>query len=190
MLSPLASVDPPVVAALIAAGSALALTALRALGWLLSAPRDRRRELYGRAYQDAMAWVEMLYRVRRRTAEPQDERELIDRFHDLQERIDYHRGWLASESRYLTRSYCRLVLVIKRATEPLIQVAWEQPPRTPGAAAPDGEVHVNVEADSLRFLKDVRLQLSFWPLLPLARLAWRNREQDASKHRRDSASGP
>jgi hypothetical protein len=190
VLTPLASLDPPVVAALIAAGSALVLTVVRALGWLLSAPRDRRRELYGRAYQDAMAWIEMLYRVRRRTAEPRAERELIERFHELQERIDYHRGWLASESRYLARSYCRLVLAIKRSSEPLIQLAWQQPPRTPGEAAPDGEVHLQAEADSLRFLTDVRLQLSFWPVLPLARLTWRNREQEISEHRKDPASEP
>lgn len=177
---PLASLDPPVLAALIAAASALLLAVLRALASLFSAARDRRRELYGRAYRDAMAWVETLYRIRRRASGPQAERELVERFHDLQERIDYHRGWLGSESRYLAHSYCQLVLAIKRATEPLIQVSWQQPPRSPGGPAPAEERHPHVEAHTLRFLTDVRLHLSLWPLLPLARLAWRNREEEAT----------
>lgn len=193
-----ARMSPSVLAALIAAGSAVVLTVLRSLGWLVSAPRDRRRDLYGLAYQDAMAWLEMLYRVRRRARGPEAERELIERFHELQEQIDYHRGWLGSESRYLARSYCRLVLAIKKSSEPLIQEAWEQEPRTPGTPAPGGERHVQVEADSLRFLADVRLHLSLWPLIPGALLAWRNRETDSvikpdgdvTDYRKDHAGGP
>jgi hypothetical protein len=164
-----------VVSGLIAGGFAVLGTLLKALGWLVSAPRDRRRDLHGRAYQDAMAWLEMLYRIRRRPEDGSGDRELIVRFHELQEHIDYHRGWLGSESRFLARSYCRLVDAIKRASEPLIQEAWTEEPRTSGAPAPDGERHPDIDADSLDFLTDVRLHLSYWPLFPAARVAWRNR---------------
>jgi hypothetical protein len=170
------SLSTPVTSALIAGGFAVLLAVLKAIGWLVSAPRDRRRDLYGRAYQDAMAWLEMLYRIRRRPQDGSGDRELIGRFHELQERIDYHRGWLGSESRFLAHSYCRLVEAIKHQCEPLIVQAWASAPRAPGTPAPEGEQHASVEAESLRFLSDVRMQLSYWPLLPLALVAWRNRQ--------------
>lgn len=169
---------PQVAAALIAAAGALLLAALRALTWLLSAHRDRRRDLYGRAYQDAMAWLEMLYRIRRRGNDEPSERDLVERFHSVQERIDHHRGWLGSESRYLARSYCRLVSAIKRETESLIQAAWQQPGRPPGHPTADDECHPRIEPHSLDFLTDVRLHLSLWPVFPGVRLAWRNRGND------------
>jgi hypothetical protein len=178
LLSGLDATKPQVTAALIAAAGALLLAILRALTWIINAPRDRRRDLYGRAYQDAMAWLEMLYRIRRRGNDDSSDRELVERFHSAQERIDHHRGWLGSESRYLARSYCRLVRAIKHETEPLIQAAWQQPGRPPGQPTSDDERHPMIEQYSLDFLTDVRLHLSLWPVFPAIRLAWRNRGED------------
>ena len=56
--------------------------------------RDRRRQMYGEAFRTALAWREVVYRVRRRDNSEQHDRELIDRFHDLQERLDYYEGWI------------------------------------------------------------------------------------------------
>lgn len=169
---------PAVTAAVITSGLGLLLAGLKAVAWLLSGPRDRRRALYGTAYQQAMAWVEMLYRVRRRGNDESSARDLVERFHALQEQIDYHRGWLGSESKYLARSYCRLVGAIKRQTEPLLRTAWTDPGCAPGEATPGDAVHPAVEQYSLDFLTDVRLHLSLWPVVPRVRLAWRNRDDN------------
>jgi hypothetical protein len=169
--------EPEVAAAVIAAASALLLTGLKALAWLISGPRDRRRDLYGQAYQDAMAWLEMLYRVRRRANDRDSERALVERFHSLQKGIDHHRGWLGSESKYLARSYCRFVDAVKRETQELMQEAWALPGREPGEPPPSDEQHPTVETYSLEFLADVRSHLSLWPVIPWMRLAWRNRDR-------------
>ncbi|HWI05993.1 MAG TPA: hypothetical protein VNT54_00580 [Solirubrobacteraceae bacterium] len=170
-------VAPAVAAALIAAAATLSVTLLKALGWLISGPRDRRRQLYGQAYEDAMGWLEMVYRIRRRANTDEADRALVERFHTLQERINHHRGWLGSESKYLARSYCRLVDAIKRETEPLIQAAWDDDGRGPRIKTPNDDGHPNVEDESLRFLADVRLHLSIWPVLPRLLLVWRSREK-------------
>lgn len=172
--------EPAVAAAVIGAAGGLLLAGGRAIAWLVSGPRDRRRALYGTAYQDAMAWLEMLYRVRRRANEDADERQLVERFHVLQERIDYHRGWLGSESRYLARSYCRLVREIKQQSESPLQKAWRDPGCRPAEPPVIGEPHPSVEPQSLRFLTDVRLHLSLWPVIPRLTLMLRNLKQDTA----------
>lgn len=164
--------EPAVAAALVAAIAGLLG---KALAFLVAGPRDRRRALYGAAYRDAMAWTEMLYRVRRRANTEEAERALIERFHELQEQIDLQRGWLGSESVYLARSYCRVVEAIKGSTLPLIQRAWEIPGRKPAEIDAGGEEHPDCEAASLRFLFDIRLHLSIIPFFPWLLLAWRNR---------------
>lgn len=169
--------DPAVAAAVIGAAGGLLLAGVRAIAWLVSGPRDRRRALYGTAYQDALAWLEMLYRVRRRANEEADERQLVGRFHVLQEQIDYHRGWLGSESKYLARSYCRLVGEIKQQSEGPLREAWGNPGRRPSEPPDTGKPHPSVESQSLRFLTDVRLHLSLWPVIPRLVLVLRNREQ-------------
>lgn len=180
---------PVVAAAVVTAAGGLLLAGVKALAWIVSGPRDRRRDLYGRAYQNAMAWLEMLYRVRRRANTEQAERELVERFHGLQEGIDHHRGWLSSESKYLARSYCRLVAAIKLETEPLIRTAWKTAGRRPSDRGPDGEAHPRVEAASLAFLTDVRLHLSLWPMIPRLYVAYRNREKTNNKTALPPASG-
>lgn len=175
---------PAVTAAVITSAFGLLIAAFKAIAWAISGPRDRRRALYGTAYQQAMAWVEMLYRVRRRGNDEASARELVERFHALQEQIDYHRGWLGSESKYLARSYCRLVGAIKCQTEPLMRTAWSHPGCEPGEPVAGNVLHPSVEQYSLDFLTDVRLHLSLWPVIPLLRLAWRNRDDN------DNASPP
>lgn len=105
------------------------LAVLRALALWATGKRDRQRELYIRAYKTAMAWREMVYRVRRRAEGVEAERTLIDRFHELQEEIDYYQGWTAGESKWMGRSFCGLVAAIKEATREPIRFAWAQPER-------------------------------------------------------------
>jgi len=161
--------DPGVIAALIA----LATLVLRAMGLVLSGQQSRQRDLFSKAYGSAMGWNELLYRVRRRTNTPEADAALVDRFHDLQEQIDYYEGWTASEGAAIGRSYCQFVKGVKEATEGLIQDAWQRPGRVPGDLTPNDEVHPDLHPARMRFLTDVRAQLSFL-LLPRLFVIYRN----------------
>jgi hypothetical protein len=132
--------------------------------------RDRRRGLYSNAYQAALAWGEMYYRVRRR--DPGKAHELAQQFHTIQEKIDFHQGWIASESEYLGRAYCRLVLRTKALTVEHIRRAWTEPPVSPDegfSVVP--VVAAELEQAKERFILDLRRHLSFNPFRRGA-LAW------------------
>jgi hypothetical protein len=125
--------------------------------------RDQRRTLYAEAYRAALAWVEMLYRVRRR--DPSDPYPLAAQFHTLQEGIDFHQGWIDSESLWLGRAYRRLVRSIKALTFGEIKNAWKNAPCSPD----DGfslaeETHPPVAAAKEQFIGDLRDHLSLHPL--------------------------
>lgn len=154
-------------AALVAALTAL----LVAWSGRVTQRQDSRRSLYSEAYKSALGWVEMLYRVRRR--DPAKQPELVEMFHLLQERLDYHQGWIESESRSLGRSYRDLVSTLKNVTKAPIRQAWRDDPCDPA----DG---FDVQADDLpgvaaakdRFIADVRDHLTvlrFWRRVALKR---------------------
>lgn len=124
--------------------------------------RDRRRDLYSEAYKAVVSWAEMPYRVRRR--DPDQPYELVARFHDLQEAIDYHDGWISTESPELARAYRAFVSQVKAKTREAIARAWEQPPCDPrnGFTPPDGQQELpNVEAEKRQFLVDINDHLAF-----------------------------
>ncbi len=163
-----------VVAAIAAAASLFAVT-ITAIAAYLATKRDRRRTLYGEAFKVALGWQEMLYRVRRR--QPDDGPALLKKFHELQENLTYYQGWIGSESKYMERSYRRLVRAVKQGTEQHIVDAWAAPTRAiPGQALPeDSHPQFDLEADE--FLRDVRGHLSLQPWRKLA-VVWRNRKAD------------
>jgi hypothetical protein len=145
---------------------------LSALAAYLASKRERRRVLYSEAAQAILSWKEMLYRVRRRSDD--QARDLISTFHDLQDKLTFYEAWIGSESKYMSRSYKRLVKAIKSKTESLIRDAWKQPTRkVPGDALPSDQ-HPDLSADVDSFLQDVRSHLSplFWRK---GALAYRNR---------------
>jgi hypothetical protein len=159
----------------IPAATATAVASLSALAAYLASKRERRRVLYSEATKAAVAWEEMLFRVRRRSAD--QERELIDTFHTLQDDLTYHRGWVGSESRYMKRSYDKLTTEVKRATTDLITEAWTKPVRpAPGNALPD-DVFPELAPFIDAFLCDVRSHLSPWFWRKLA-VVWRNWKDD------------
>lgn len=121
--------------------------------------RDRRRELYADAYRTALALVEMVYRVRRANAD--NAQALADHFHDLHERLNFHQGWIETESNYMGRAYRRFVLSIRAETaEPLVE-AWddfhaamrEGRPRWPATVVVG--MHPDVGIAKRQFLQDV-----------------------------------
>ncbi|WP_148261014.1 hypothetical protein [Conexibacter woesei] len=159
------------------AAATVSVAVLSALVAYLANKRERRRALYGEAVRAAVAWEEMLYRIRRR-GEAGD-RKLIDRFHELQEQQTYYRAWIGSESKYMKRSYDTLVCEIKAATRTLIADAWRDPPRAdPRSALPDDE-YPAIAGCVDSFLGDVRSHLSpfFWRKLAVTH---RNRKSHGS----------
>jgi hypothetical protein len=140
-----------------------AVIALTVAGWnQFQARRDRRRTLYSEAYKAALAWIELYYRVRRR--DPGNPHELVGLFHRAQEEIDYHEGWLMTESHPLGRAYQEFVQAVKAEARPLIKQAWQESPCDPeqGLELPDGQ-HPNVDAAKEQFLADVSDHLSASP---------------------------
>ena len=156
-----ASHDHAVLIAVLGACATVLVAIIGGLWAYLAAKRERRRVLYSEAVKSAVGWKEMLYRVRRR--EQGQERELINKFHDLQDELAYHQSWVGSESEHMQRSYDRLVAGVKGRTEPLITAAWAEPVRpVPGNARP-GDEHPEVSDLTNTFLVDVRDHLSPWP---------------------------
>lgn len=131
----------------------------------------RRRAEYGEALKSVVAWAEMPFRVRRREGTAED-RELRERFHQLQEDLACHRGLIGSESKYVERSYARLVREVKAKCEQPSKDAWARTLTDEDAADLTGS---DIDRDVAEFLQDVRRHLSPWPWRKFA-LAWHNRE--------------
>lgn len=169
-MPPLAATSPWAIA--VPASVTVAVAILTAWSAYLAGKRDRRRTLYAEAVKAAVVWKEMLYRIRRRG--PGEERALIARLHDAQDNITFHEAWIASESRFLARSYGRFVTAVKHRAEPLITGAWAEPLRpAPGNALPE-DVHPSIEEHLEAFMGDLRAHLSVQPWRKCA-VAYRNR---------------
>lgn len=135
-----------VLAAGVPAAVTLMVAALSALTAYLASKRERRRTLYGKAFRAALGWCEMLYRVRRRGASTESDLDLVARFHELQEELDFYTGWIGSESKYLRRSYKALIDAVKEDTRQLIADAWKAPVREPCGGTLDTDAHPDLEA--------------------------------------------
>jgi hypothetical protein len=170
--------DPKVVAAFVAAGGTIILALLKGMAWLISGPRERRRAMYVEALEHALDWKEMPHRLRRRSPDDGDEEKALrERFHELQENIERARGRIGTESGFLARSYCRLVRDIKTAALPYIERAREDPAGHPLGATAEEDRPPGTDDAQRKFLFDVRLHLSLWPLFPRLLLVLRNLDQ-------------
>ena len=125
----------------------------------IQSTRLRRKKLIAAAYQTALSRVEVLYRIRRRTAQKtlaeQDAISIRDTMHDVQTRTDYYVGLLWTESTWFGRSYEMLIEGIKNQTEPLMQKAWDDKAVGPGVKLKNVP-HPDVTTYKQDFLKDVR----------------------------------
>lgn len=135
---------------------------------------NQKRVLFAEAYEAVLGWQEMLYRVRRRGKGEEVERELINQFHELQEKLNYYQGILAAESKSLGKSYKQFVRVVKKENEALIQTAWESKIRRPSEGTPAKDKHPDIHDNAETFLKDIRQWLAWWQLSKLA-VWWRYR---------------
>lgn len=170
----LTTTQATLISAGIAASSALVVALLSAFIARVYVGRDRRRQMYGEAFRAALEWREMVYRVRRRSNTKDGGREVIDKFHELQERLDFYEGWIGSESKYMRRSFELLVKAAKDATQADIQAAWEKPGKKSNADPEDHHPTID-QAVVNGYLRDVRGHLSLQPGRWIA-VAWRNRE--------------
>jgi hypothetical protein len=166
---------------------AVAAAIIAALASRAADRRDRRRTLYSDAYRAGLAWVEALYRVRRR--DPNKPYELAGQFHQLQEQIDFHQGWISSESSELGRAYERFISAIKQLTVEEIRSAWRNDPCRPedGFTLQD-EHHPDVKPVKDQFIEDARDHLAigrFW-----RRRGLKQRYSDEAWQRMNAARSP
>ncbi len=148
------------------AATAVIVAVLAALVAYMAAKREQRRALYSEAIKVAVGWEEMLYRVRRRREG--QEQELIERFHDLQDNLTYHRAWVGTDSMCMKRSYDTLTRAVKAATADPIKQAWADGVRSLPGNALVSDTFPDVDAQLDRFLADVRSHLSPMPWRKLA----------------------
>lgn len=141
--------------------------------------RDRRRDLYAQAYRDCLAWQEGYFRVRRRPSDGSTDRNLVERFHELQEALDFHEGWINSESLAMGRAFSRFKSDVKGDCEAPIRNGWKVAPVPPGGALPSDEVKPNSEISACRFQRDTRQHLSPWPWFRLC--VWLRYRSDSSE---------
>lgn len=143
------------------AATAVIVAVLAAFAAYSAAKREQRRALYSEAIKVAVGWEEMLFRVRRRREG--QEQELIERFHELQDELTYHRAWVGTDSKYMKRSYDKLAQAVKSAMGDPVKQAWADGIRPlPGDALPS-DTFPRVDAEVDRFLADVRSHLSPMP---------------------------
>ena len=135
---------------------------------------NEKRIVFAKSYETVLAWQEMLYRVRRREDGQEAERKLVNRFHDLQELLNYNQGILSAESKSLGKSYKRFVTKVKKENVDLIQEAWQQKTRKPYHGTPSNEKHPDINGIANEYLKDIRQWLVWWQLPKLA-VWWRYR---------------
>lgn len=128
-----------------------------ALVGYLKADRLRCKKLVAEAYKTALARAEMVYRIRRRSADPalraQDELAIRDEMHRIQEQTDYYLGLMAIESRWFSKSYNKFVRAVISETWPLLQEAWERDPVGPGVRL-ESDKHPNLADAKREFLHD------------------------------------
>lgn len=145
-----------------------------------SARMDRRRTLYGEAYQAVLEWCEAVWRVRRRPADGSGDDALVQHFHELQERLAYYDGWLALESTLLAKAFRTFTYGVLDECEPLIRTGWKRDGRKPQDPRPDGEADPSIDALKEQFLTDVRDHQSKAPWRRL-RFWWRYRRANPAR---------
>lgn len=141
--------------------------------------RTALHDRYGTALSLALAWVEVPFRIARRTSDDAETiSTLAERIHDLQEQIDHNCRWLAFESPRVGNAYQTLVKATKQQVGPHIQSAWRRSP----AAAPADQIlagnpfPVQVEEECAAFLASSRTHLDEVTFVP--NWPWQRRQPD------------
>ena len=161
--------EPSVIAALVVGASAVASAVLAYLMGQRRTSVERKRTLCAEAIADALQWLELPYRIRRRPDNtPQTLTALGDRINDLRERLQFHEKWLRIEIPQSVTSYQRLVEEVIVAAGQEIENAWNA---SPAQSANDMNVgHLSITRDRVDaavedFSAEVVKALAWWRIL-------------------------
>ena len=152
--------DGPVIAAIIAAASAVVVYFLGQR----QASLERRRKACAEAVADALAWLELPYRIRRRLDNTKEALgALVERIHHLQERLAFHESWLRVELPQAHKIYRELLDSVRASARSALQDAWRASPMSDAAEMNIGDLGLQ-PVDSLveSFSQEVRKHLAIW----------------------------
>lgn len=142
------------------------------LAYLLGQRRtsvERKRTLCAEAIADALKWLELPYRIRRRPDNtPQTLTVLGDRINDLRERLQFHEKWLRIEIPQSVASYRRLVEEVMAAARQEIEDAWTASPAESSSDMNIGQLSIirdGVDAAVEDFSSEVVKALAWWRVL-------------------------
>ena len=138
-------------ASYVAAGAAILAAAIAGLAAVFvyergqrAAANDRKRETCGKAIADALAWMELPYRIRRRLDnDPETLRAMANRIHTTQESLLFYQSWLRVELPEAYDHYAQLVSALKATTRTAMQDAWETEPSAAAADMNIGELTID-----------------------------------------------
>ena len=161
--------ESSVIAALVVGVSAVASAIL---AYLLGQRRisvERKRILCADAIADALQWLELPYRIRRRPDNtPQTLTALGYRINDLRERLQFHEKWLRIEIPQSAVSYQRLVGEVIAAAGQQIENAWNASPAQSASNMNVGQLSITrdrVDAAVEYFSAEVVKTLAWWRIL-------------------------
>ncbi len=142
------------------------------LAYLLGQRRtsvERKRTLCAEAIADALKWLELPYRIRRRPDNtPQTLTALGDRINDLRERLQFHEKWLRIEIPQSVASYRRLVEEVMAAARQEIEDAWTASPAENASDMNIGQLSIirdGVDTAVEDFSSEVVKALAWWRVL-------------------------
>lgn len=151
---------------LIALGAVAAGAALTYFFAIRQRRMDEKKATCARAVTNAVAWLELPYRIRRRVNDNSDTLHAIaDHMHELQERLLFDQNWMLIELSQATDAYAALVDAVKRGAEQPIRDAWLAPPIQNPKEMNVGSLGIpSVELELNKFAHEVRRRLTWWRL--------------------------
>jgi len=89
---------------------------------------QQRRQRYAEMVAALVSWAELPFRIRRRSSnDPTVRAALVERTHELQERLVVHGAELSAECPWLSKRYDHALATVKAATAPRLNEAWKLP---------------------------------------------------------------
>ena len=163
------NLGPSVIAALVVGASAVVSAVLAYLLGQRRTSVERKRTLCAEAIADALKWLELPYRIRRR----QDNTTLTltalgDRINDLRERLQFHEKWLRIEIPQAVASYQCLVREVMAAARQEIENAWTASPAESASDMNIGQLSIvrdGVNAAVEGISSEVVKALAWWRIL-------------------------
>ncbi len=125
---------------------------------------DEKKQTCAKALAQALAWLELPYRIRRRMSnEPEVLRGIVDRTHQLQEDLLFYQAWMRIELPAANEAYRALVAAAKGAVLEPARLAWRTEPVSAAEGMNIGDLKIgSIETEVDEFARVVRKDLSWW----------------------------